>query len=47
MKIFPLTLLPNDANIDFMRLRWISIAVAAIIMFVAIGAMGTRGFNYA
>ncbi|QQP98011.1 protein translocase subunit SecF [Lysobacter enzymogenes] len=47
MKIFPLTLLPNDANIDFMRLRWISIAVAAIIMFVAIGAMATRGFNYA
>lgn len=47
MKIFPLTLLPNDANINFMRLRWVSIAVAAIIMFVAIGAMATRGFNYA
>ncbi|WP_363797806.1 protein translocase subunit SecF [Lysobacter firmicutimachus] len=47
MKIFPLTLLPNDANINFMKLRWVSIAVAALIMFVAIGAMATRNFNYA
>ncbi|MGO1069382.1 protein translocase subunit SecF [Lysobacter sp. CA199] len=47
MKIFPLTLLPNDANINFMKLRWVSIAVAAVIMFVAIGAMVTRNFNYA
>ncbi|MGN7919341.1 MULTISPECIES: protein translocase subunit SecF [Lysobacter] len=47
MKIFPLTLLPNDANINFMKLRWVSIAVAALIMFVAIGAMFTRNFNFA
>lgn len=47
MKIFPLTLLPNDANINFMKLRWVSIAIAALIMFVAIGAMVTRNFNYA
>lgn len=47
MKIFPLTLLPNDANINFMKMRWLSIAIAAIIMFVAIGAMATRGFNFA
>jgi preprotein translocase subunit SecF len=47
MKIFPLTLLPNDANINFMKMRWVSIAIAAIIMFVAIGAMVTRNFNYA
>ncbi|MGH8080191.1 MAG: protein translocase subunit SecF, partial [Lysobacter sp.] len=47
MKIFPLTLLPNDANINFMKMRWLSISVAAIIMFVAIGAMFTRQFNFA
>ncbi|MGO1001562.1 protein translocase subunit SecF [Lysobacter sp. CA196] len=47
MKIFPLTLLPNDANINFMKLRWVSITVAALIMFVAIGAMFTRNFNFA
>ncbi|MGO4259969.1 protein translocase subunit SecF [Lysobacter sp. TAB13] len=47
MKIFPLTLLPNDANINFMKMRWVSIVIAAIIMFVAIGAMVTRNFNFA
>ncbi|BCT93039.1 protein-export membrane protein SecF [Lysobacter helvus] len=47
MKIFPLTLLPNDANINFMRLRWASITLAALLMFGAIGAMAFKGFNYA
>src|SRR5207342_2850996 len=47
MKIFPLTLLPNDANINFMRLRWASIGLAALLMFGAIGAMIHNGFNYA
>jgi preprotein translocase subunit SecF len=47
MKIFPLTLIPNDANIDFMRLRWVSVTLAALLMFGAIGAMVYNGFNYA
>jgi preprotein translocase subunit SecF len=47
MTIFPLTLLPNDANINFMRMRWVSITLAAVLMFGAIGAMAFQGFNYA
>ena len=30
MKIFPLTLIPNDTRIDFMRMRWVSLAIAAL-----------------
>ncbi len=47
MKLFPLHLVPNDTNIDFMRLRWVSLAVALILAVVAIGAMAFKGFNYA
>jgi preprotein translocase subunit SecF len=47
MKIFPLHLIPNDTNIDFMRLRWISLGVAALLAVVAIGAIAFKGFNYA
>lgn len=43
----PFNVFPYDSNIDFMRLRMISLIVAALIMFVAIGAMVTRGFNFA
>ena len=48
MKLFPLHLLPNDTNIDFMRLRWVSLGIAA-----AAGAgsrwraMAFNGFNFA
>ena len=47
MKIFPLNLIPYDSKFDFMRLRWVSLAIAALIMFVALGAMAARGFNFA
>ena len=47
MKIFPLHLIPNDTNIDFMRLRWISLGVALLLAVVAIGAIAFKGFNYA
>jgi len=30
-----------------MRMRWVSLIVAALIMFVGIGAMATKGFNFA
>ena len=43
----PFNVFPYDSNIDFMRLRVISLVVAALIMFVGIGAMFTKGFNFA
>lgn len=43
----PFNVFPYDSNIDFMRLRMISLAVAALIMFVGIGAMFVKGFNFA
>lgn len=42
----PFNVFPYDSNFDFMRLRWVSLAVAALIMFVGIGAMVVRGFNF-
>lgn len=47
MNLFPLHLVPNDTNINFMRLRWVSLAVALILALVAVGAMAFKGFNYA
>jgi preprotein translocase subunit SecF len=43
----PLNLFPYDSKFNFIRLRWISMVVAALIMFVAIGAMVFKGFNFA
>lgn len=43
----PFNVFPYDSSIDFMRLRMVSLVVATLIMFVAIGAMVTRGFNFA
>jgi preprotein translocase subunit SecF len=43
----PLNLFPYDSKFDFLRLRWVSLAVAALIMFAAIGAMVFKGFNFA
>lgn len=47
MSLFPLRLIPATPNIDFMRLRWVSIAVTVLLALVAIGAIGGKGFNYA
>ena len=47
MKIFPLHLIPNDTNIDFMRLRGISLLVALLLALGAVGAIAVKGFNYA
>ena len=47
MKIFPLTLIPNDTRIDFMRLRWVSLAIAALLFAASIGTIVVNGFNYA
>jgi preprotein translocase subunit SecF len=43
----PFNLFPYDSAFDFMRLRMISLIVAALIMFVAIGGMIFKGFNFA
>ncbi|MEO8365810.1 MAG: protein translocase subunit SecF [Pseudoxanthomonas sp.] len=47
MKLFPLHLVPNDTNINFMRLRWISLGVALLLAVGAVAAMAINGFNYA
>ena len=38
---------PHDSKFDFMRLRWVSTALTIILMVVALGAMVTKGFNFA
>lgn len=43
----PFNVFPYDSKIDFMRLRMISLVVALLIMFVGIGAMFAKGFNFA
>ncbi len=43
----PFNVFPYDSSFDFMRLRMISLAIAAVIMFVAIGAMVFKNFNLA
>ena len=47
MKIFPLNLIPYNSRFDFMRLRFVSVAVAALLTLVAIGAIAFQGFNFA
>lgn len=43
----PFNVFPYDSTIDFMRLRMVSLVVAALIMFVGVGAMFAKGFNFA
>jgi len=43
----PFNVFPYGSNFNFMRLRWVSITLAALIMFVAVGAMFVKGFNFA
>ena len=43
----PFNVFPYDSNIDFMRMRWVSLSVALLLMVVAVGAMATKGFNFA
>jgi len=47
MKLFPLHLIPNDTRIDFMRIRWVSITIAALLFVVSVGLIAVKGFNYA
>ena len=40
-------LFPHSPNVDFMRLRWVSTALSVLLLVVAVGAMATKGFNFA
>ena len=43
----PFNVFPYDSNFDFMRLRWVSLTIAALLLVVAIGAITFKGFNFA
>jgi preprotein translocase subunit SecF len=43
----PFNVFPYDSNINFIRLRWLSLGVALAMLLVAIGAMAINGFNFA
>ena len=43
----PFNVFPYDSSFDFMRLRVALLIVAALIMFVAIGALFPTNFNLA
>ena len=47
MKIFPLTLVPANTRIDFMRFRHVFITIAALAFFGALAVIGVKGFNFA
>ncbi len=47
MKIFPLNLIPYDSNYDFMRLRWVSTLLFALLTLASLGAIAIQGFNFA
>jgi preprotein translocase subunit SecF len=38
---------PHQSKIDFMRLRWVSTTLSVLLLVVAVGAMATKGFNFA
>jgi preprotein translocase subunit SecF len=43
----PFNVFPYDSHINFMRVRVVSLVIAALLMFAAIGAMAVNGFNFA
>lgn len=38
---------PLNSKFDFMRLRWVSTTLSIVLLVVAVGAMATKGFNFA
>lgn len=47
MKLFPLHIVPNDTNIDFMRHRKPVLAIMVVLLLASIAVIGLKGFNYA
>ena len=43
----PFNVFPHDSNFDFMRLRWVSLAIALLMLVVAVGAIAVNNFNFA
>ncbi|MFC3550017.1 protein translocase subunit SecF [Lysobacter cavernae] len=43
----PFNVFPYDSNVNFIRLRWVSLAIAALMALVSIGSIATKGFNFA
>ena len=43
----PFNVFPYDSNFNFMRLRFVSLGIAALMLLVAIGAIAGKGFNFA
>ena len=46
MNIFPLTFIPHEPRIDFMKMRWVAIIIAALLFVGSIAGI-VKGFNYA
>ena len=47
MSIFPFKLIPNDNRFDFMRLRWITLSIAAAMFVSMVALIAVKGFDYA
>ncbi|MFD0739512.1 protein translocase subunit SecF [Lysobacter koreensis] len=43
----PFNLIPYDSNYNFMRLRWVSLALTALLTLAAVGLIAAKGFNFA
>ena len=41
----PFNIIPYDSNFNFMRLRWVSLAIVALLTLAAVGLIATKGFN--
>lgn len=47
MALFPLNLIPAKPNIDFMRMRWVTMGAGLLMLIASIAAIGIQGFNFA
>jgi len=43
----PFNIIPYDSNFNFMRLRWVSLALISLLTLAAIGLIAAKGFNFA
>jgi Preprotein translocase subunit SecF len=46
MNIFPLSFIPHEPRIDFMKMRWVAIIIASLLFVGSIAGI-VKGFNYA
>lgn len=45
MKFFPITLIPDETKIDFIRFRWVGFCASILLIGVAVALLFTRGLN--